>query len=343
MVAFPGWNQLRIMTSDYLDLNLATVTSENENLETQAFELIEWSQARGTLGDLVLAARYANPGQSELEDVARRIGIVATADQPKAVLQAFVDSNQTLIDAAVWRKQLTKLEWQVCRVDVDKIGRGTGFLVGPDVILTNHHVVRQLIEGGIAGDRVSCLFDFKVVDDEVLSNGVRVPLAGTEPVIASSPPSTHDYEADPKTGDPGPDELDFALLRLATPAGEQSPGGFDTEATRDWITVRADPVDFAGLDAVAILQHPERLPLKLAIGTGQDLVVNGAGNRVRYTVPTLEGSSGSPVFDAGWNLIALHHAVDPETDDPEFNQGIPISAIASSPGGSALLAELAEL
>ena len=45
---------------------------------------------------------------------------------------------------------------------------------------------------------------------------------------------------------------------------------------------------------------------------------------------TLKGSSGAPCFDAQWNLVALHHAGDPDFDDfhqPEYNQGIPIKAI----------------
>lgn len=340
--AFPSWDALRIMTADYLDLNLATVASSNDDLVTQAFDLIESAQARGTLGDLVLAARYANPGHPDLQAFAHRIGIAA-AEQPRSVLEAFVTSNQTFLDVAVWREELARLEWRVCRVDLDKVGRGTGFLVGPDLVLTNHHVVDRLIGGSAAASQVSCLFDFKMVGDEVISKGVRIDLADAEPVVASSPPSPHDVELDPKTGEPGPDELDYALLRLASPAGELSPGGADAEATRGWVTLRPDVIDLTTLDAIVILQHPERLPLKLAVGTEQDLVLNGAGNRIRYTVPTLPGSSGSPVFDTDWNLVALHHSGDPDTADPGYNEGIPISAIAASPGGTALLRELADL
>ncbi len=32
------------------------------------------------------------------------------------------------------------------------------------------------------------------------------------------------------------------------------------------------------------------------------------GGRVQYLTDTLPGSSGSPVFDTDWNLIALHHS-----------------------------------
>jgi V8-like Glu-specific endopeptidase len=49
--------------------------------------------------------------------------------------------------------------------------------------------------------------------------------------------------------------------------------------------------------------------------------------RVRYRTNTEGGSSGSPCFDADWNLIALHHLGDPNFSTPTYNQGIPFTAI----------------
>jgi V8-like Glu-specific endopeptidase len=33
-----------------------------------------------------------------------------------------------------------------------------------------------------------------------------------------------------------------------------------------------------------------------------------SAGRVQYLTDTLPGSSGSPVFDTKWNIIALHHS-----------------------------------
>jgi hypothetical protein len=47
---------------------------------------------------------------------------------------------------------------------------------------------------------------------------------------------------------------------------------------------------------------------------------------VRYRTNTEGGSSGSPVFDQNWQLVALHHAGDPSWV-AKYNEGIPISLI----------------
>ena len=56
--------------------------------------------------------------------------------------------------------------------------------------------------------------------------------------------------------------------------------------------------------------------------------MNAGKTRVRYATNTEAGSSGSPVFDLDWNLVALHHLGDPAYDHPPaYNQGVPIDKI----------------
>jgi hypothetical protein len=89
-----------------------------------------------------------------------------------------------------------------------------------------------------------------------------------------------------------------------------------------------------------ILQHPKKSkktypegpdlhPLRFAFDVV--LAVNENRSRVRYSVITEPGSSGSPCFDPDWNLVALHHAGDPRDVEPaEYNEGIPIDTIRES-------------
>lgn len=340
IAAYPGVPEVERMVSDYLSLNLATVAAPAGDLQGQVFDLIQWAEARGKLGDLILAARYSNPDNPRLYAFAFRLGLTSS-DHDRGTLEALVSENTTFLDPQTWRAELSKLEWKVCRIDLDEKGTGTGFLVGPDAVLTNHHVMQKAIDGQLEHQRFTCLFDFKMTEDEVVSPGTRFDLAADDDwLIDSAPHSAVDLVPDPKPGDPGPEELDLALVRLAEPAGSLGVAGADEGAVREWVSVARNPIDLTQLHAISILQHPDRLPLKLALGMGQNLEVNAAGNRVRYSVPTLPGSSGSPIFDSEWKLVALHHSGDPDTIKPEFNEGIPMSIIAQRPTVAAYLDSL---
>jgi V8-like Glu-specific endopeptidase len=57
-------------------------------------------------------------------------------------------------------------------------------------------------------------------------------------------------------------------------------------------------------------------------------------SKIHYTAPTEGGSSGSPVFNQAWQLVAVHHAGESKMrrlDDPtqtyKANEGITLSAI----------------
>ncbi len=71
-------------------------------------------KSQGRLGDLINGARYANPDNPELFLFAEKLGINST-DQKKSTLEAFVGANHTFLDVAVWRAQLSRLEWCMCR------------------------------------------------------------------------------------------------------------------------------------------------------------------------------------------------------------------------------------
>jgi len=85
---------------------------------------------------------------------------------------------------------------------------------------------------------------------------------------------------------------------------------------------------FLPKDPLMIAQHPDGKPLKLAVDTESVIGVNASRTRVRYATNTEPGSSGSPVFDLDWNLVALHHLGDPAYDHPpSYNQGVLIDLI----------------
>jgi hypothetical protein len=334
--AFPSWNELRKLTSDQLDLNLAVIVAQSGNVEDNAFELIEWATAQGRTAELLIGARNQNPGNPKLEDVAASAGISSAPKLAKSALQKIVGGNTTFLDVAQWRAALTRAEWRVCRIDYSGKGIGTGFLVGPDLVLTNHHVVETLIAKKTAVANWSCRFDYKVLESgETISNGKSIPFAA-DWEVDSAPSSAVDELPDPKA-DPAENELDYALVRLAERAGEAPVGKGEQAEPRGWFALSTDAVDYATKHVIAILEHPLTLPMKLALGFEENLELHGADRRVRYKLPTEEGSSGSPVFDSDWNVIALHHSGDPRKKQPTYNEAIPIALIVARPKVAAAL------
>ena len=119
------------------------------------------------------------------------------------------------------------------------------------------------------------------------------------------------------------DELDYALLRLASRVGEQQVEG----AARGWIALPNSVLPLPADAPILIVQHPEGTPMKLALDTQAVVGPNGNGTRIRYRTNTEPGSSGSPVFTMDWDIVALHHCGDPKWQKPLFNQGVPIELI----------------
>jgi endonuclease G len=81
-------------------------------------------------------------------------------------------------------------------------------------------------------------------------------------------------------------------------------------------------------DPVTIIQHPLGAPKK--IGILANLVVQVETPYLYYTTDTMRGSSGSPVLDTNWNVVALHRAAGKWSKSEERylnNQGVLMSEI----------------
>lgn len=74
-----------------------------------------------------------------------------------------------------------------------------------------------------------------------------------------------------------------------------------------------------------IIQHPQGRRKEISLHDNKINYVYDVG--IRYTADTEGGSSGSPVFNNHWDLVALHHAGWSEPDGSATNEGIRISSI----------------
>ncbi len=177
----------------------------------------------------------------------------------------------------------------------DSKGSGTGFLIAPDLILTNNHVISN------ADILDSCLFRFNYEENFLgEAQTVKEYRAKTQGIFYTNK------------------ELDFTIIQLEEKAGN------------DWGWLSLRPENIQVNNRVNIIQHPAGQPKQISLQN--NLVQYVGGDVLQYVTSTLPGSSGSPVFNDQWEVIALHHAggnlPEPTTNKRYFrNQGILISSI----------------
>lgn len=299
----------------------------------------------GWSAELLQAARTADPINLKLLAFAQQFQLATSHPRVATTreLQRTIKQANGFIDPDEWRTRMAHRERQVCRIMYRYAGEdvsGTGFLLGPDVIMTNYHVMELVIKKKVKPDRVELRFDYKMLGQQILNQGIVYRLLAEDWCIDASEYSPIDLEQEPGNNVPRPDQLDYALLRVAGTPGSDPIGGPDTPdpqaPIRGFIEPPIDEHDFKKNPAIFILQHPDGHPLKLALDSesvicsAEQNCLNSNGTRVRHTTTTEGGSSGAPCFDVRWSLIALHHMGDPnyaQFHKPQYNQAIPWSAI----------------
>lgn len=327
--AFPTPFGLQEMLQFRLKKNYFEFASAMGSYPSTIYNLIQAAEAQGWTDALVAAAQASNPGNPLLVEFAQQRGMASTNIAGQQ-LESLIKKSQGFLNVAQWRTRLGQIETRVCRIEFNGKARGTGFLVGPNWVMTNYHVMQPVVEGDVPAADVEVRFDYKRLEDgKTLSYGTPYGLAG-DWLLAKSKPSPADNESDPRAQLPEADQLDYALIALSEQVGNLPVGDKPEPGapSRGWIKLAKTPATFEPDTTVLIMQHPLGAPLKLAIDALIGL--NSNGTRVRYSTNTEPGSSGSPCFDVNWNLIALHHSGDADLDplhQPTYNQGIPIGNI----------------
>jgi hypothetical protein len=324
---------IELLTSDYFHpASFARISSPGagKTFEFRLYELIQQARMEDWLLDLVAAARERRPGSAEIAKIAEELGLTITGprvDNPTGLpLEALIREKARFINPATFYERLPALEGQVCWIDIPG-GGGTGFLVGPDLVLTNQHVVAPIAVRTVRAQDVRCVFDYREpADGPALTRKKPTEAALAAPWhVGSWPPSRFDW--DPTLGDAAPGEIDAALIRLADRVGDLPLGGASGDPTapaRGWIPLKEQPPPLVAGEQVFLLQHPKGGVLRLTIGSVTEF--NATGTRVRYDANSRDGSSGAPCFDADLRLVALHHAHDPAYP-PAWNQAVPLAVL----------------
>lgn len=177
-------------------------------------------------------------------------------------------------------------------------GYGTGSMVSPTLLLTNHHV---LPDAQTARDsRIE--FDYQ---DGPGGAAVEPRAFGLDP--------DRFFVADR--------QRDFALVAVTGSPDELRPFGFNRLTAEQGTVIIGE--------FVTIVQHPRGRKKQIVLR--ENKILDIPEGFVHYSADTEPGSSGSPVFNDQWEVVALHHASVPAPQQPDFggflNEGVRISSI----------------
>jgi Trypsin-like peptidase domain len=217
--------------------------------------------------------------------------------------------------------QFRKLSRQVCLIRREFAPESTGFLVGPDLMLTAAH--NLMGTEGIFADpaEVTILFDQFMWDKRTgrVAKGEQCGLRA----IPRSRPRQPDIVASSIRTDPNceqvisDNELDYVLVRLDRPIGLSFLPY--SHRIRGWNNVRI--AEIAPLGSVFVIQHPLGGLQKFAEGRIREIERrDNRGKPVREAMPdgdfpqffqyetrSLSGTSGSPIFDARREVVVGLH------------------------------------
>jgi V8-like Glu-specific endopeptidase len=252
------------------------------------------------------------------DTVVQRIVESEPVGAPGGALNAITSVGAGFGDPRARIQAITDLMARTVMIEVAGEPKGTGFLIGGNLVLTAAHVLDPLTWPPQPQRPVKVVFDHYFSDTRPTSpaeTGIPVPVAETVTGSLPTPEEVRGGVSD--DWDAPKDRLDYALLKLATPAPPGEGGA------RGHYPLSEDVYAYGGDASFMIMQHPLGGFLQMSEFTAS-AEVNAGGTRVRYLGNTQPGSSGSPVVDARGRLVAIHHY-----STAHRNQGIPIAKVAS--------------
>jgi V8-like Glu-specific endopeptidase len=219
-------------------------------------------------------------------------------------LEKITGKQSTLLPVAFLEMGLERAK-AVARIDLGLRGSGSGFLIGEDLLLTNHHVLEDKQQARTA----KVQFNYQ----QTLSG-----LAATY----------DEYELDPESLFKTSADDDWTVVRVQPKNGKH--------AGQKWSVLRIAEQNPQIEDFTIIIQHPSGGPKQIALYRNMIAFIDPTKRVVQYLTDTEPGSSGSPVFDTSWNVIALHHSGgwlrEPGSNSKQTfyrNEGIHINTVMS--------------
>jgi S1-C subfamily serine protease len=260
-------------------LNTGLIALEGTSIINTWFAILQHAVNQGKVASVVQVARRDHPDNEALQRAQEGappktiIGPEPTewrSPSGPSQLEKILGRASTLVPISFLEIGLLKAR-SVAKVRLPDGASGSGFLTHDDILVTNHHVLPNKATASAA----TVLFNYQKT-----AAGLNAEVDERKLL---------------------PDDL------------------FQTSDLNDWTAVRVAghpsatwgelPLVPAGIQVgsrVNIVQHPAGQHKQVSFLF--NLVAYVGNNRVQYLTDTEPGSSGSPVFDEKWNVVALHHS-----------------------------------
>ncbi|UPT99447.1 serine protease [Bradyrhizobium barranii subsp. apii] len=258
-------------------LRATHIKFENKAISTW-FNILEYANLQGKIEAILVAALEEYPNDETLR--AAQMGApppLVQAPEWRAwngpattsTLEKIMGAKSTLVPISYLEMGLLRAR-SVARIKRADGSSGTGFIIDGGILITNHHVLP---------DQKTASLSILQFNYQQTVDGLSAPMEEARLL----PETLKTLKAD-----------DWSAVKVAG------------DVCSKWGSLALSKNSIAVGDHVNIVQHPGGGPKQISLFS--NVVVFVGHGRVQYLTDTLPGSSGSPVFDANWNVVALHHS-----------------------------------
>jgi V8-like Glu-specific endopeptidase len=214
----------------------------------------------------------------------------------QAALEKIIGRESTLLPVSFLESGIDASR-SVAKINIPGVGCATGFLIENNILLTNNHVISNIE----LAERAEVLFNFQ---------NTRFGRDATVSATSLSPNNVFVTS----------EEDDWTAIRV------------EGDANSKWgqLVIANEPAKKD--QPVNIIQHPGGQPKQIALY--HNLVQYAEPSCVQYLTDTMGGSSGSPVLNSQWEVVAIHRkgGMLREPNSPSLrqyfrNEGTPIDLV----------------
>jgi len=285
-------------------LSEANLRAQHVTFDGQAantwFSVLEYANNTGKLKALLDIILHEYPHLIEHLSLAAVDSIASPSPTEPSIDQEDLTGERSALVSVNFLEDGLRVARSVAKIILRDGAAGTGFLIRGDLLVTCHHVISTVEEAATATIR----FNY-------------------QQSLRGMPAAFHDFRPNPGAFFLTSELDDFTVVKL------------DGKPHERWGYLPITPRRVTVGERVNIIQHPDGEPKQMSYF--HNIVAFVGMRHLEYKTDTRDGSSGSPVFDKDWNLIAIHRGSRRTTEilrsaDLKRNVGIHIDLLSTALG-----------